>query len=66
MGQEDANGVIVITTKKGRAGKTKFNADAEVGGNKIAKLPSNARYLNATEYIELLREGAVNAGVLTI
>lgn len=61
-GSRGANGVIVITTKKGHAGKTKFNFDAEVGGNKLAKLPPAARYLNATEYLELLREGSVNAG----
>jgi TonB-linked SusC/RagA family outer membrane protein len=61
-GSRGANGVIVITTKKGHAGKTKFNFASEVGGNKLAKLPPSARYLSATEYIDLLREGAVNAG----
>lgn len=61
-GSRGANGVIVITTKKGRIGKTKFNFDAEVGANKRADLPPNARFLNATEYITLLKEGIVNAG----
>lgn len=61
-GSRGANGVIVITTKRGRAGKTKFSFATEVGGNKLAKLPPNARFLNATEYIQLLQEGIINAG----
>lgn len=61
-GSRGSNGVIIITTKKGRAGKTKFNFSSEVGGNKLAKLPPNARLLNTTEYVTLLKEGIVNAG----
>jgi TonB-linked SusC/RagA family outer membrane protein len=61
-GSRGANGVIVITTKKGRPGKTKFRADVEAGVNKRADLPANARLLNADEYLMLLKEGIVNAG----
>ncbi|HEY2722654.1 MAG TPA: SusC/RagA family TonB-linked outer membrane protein, partial [Chitinophagaceae bacterium] len=61
-GSRGANGVIIITTKKGRIGKTKIRADIEVGANKMAKLPDNARFLTANEYITLLREGVINAG----
>ncbi|HMG66062.1 MAG TPA: TonB-dependent receptor [Chitinophagaceae bacterium] len=61
-GSRGANGVIIITTKKGRPGKTKFRADVEIGYNKLADLPPNARFLNATEYLGLLREGVINAG----
>jgi TonB-dependent starch-binding outer membrane protein SusC len=61
-GSRGANGVIIITTKKGRPGKTKFRADAEAGVNKMADLPANARFLNADEYLMLLKEGVVNAG----
>ncbi len=60
-GSRGANGVIVITTKKGRAGKTKFSVDVEAGINKLADLPPNARFLNAGDYLMLLREGVVNA-----
>ncbi|MET0634523.1 MAG: TonB-dependent receptor [Chitinophagaceae bacterium] len=62
-GSRGANGVIVIVTKKGKPGKTKFRADAEAGYNKRARLPRKARFLNADEYISLLREGGVNAGL---
>jgi TonB-linked SusC/RagA family outer membrane protein len=61
-GSRGANGVILITTKKGRAGKTKFRLDVEAGANKQAKLPDNARFLNADEWLALLKEGVVNAG----
>jgi TonB-linked SusC/RagA family outer membrane protein len=61
-GSRGANGVVLITTKKGRPGKTKFRADVEVGGNKMANLPKNARFLNASEWIALLKESVLNAG----
>src|SRR5574338_1047233 len=54
-GSRGANGVILITTKKGRPGKTKFRADVEAGVNKRADLPANARLLNADEYLMLLK-----------
>ena len=62
-GSRGANGVIIITTKKGRIGKTLIRADAEVGTNTIADLPDNARYLNSDEWAMLLEEGLVNAGL---
>src|SRR5688572_19978699 len=46
-GSRAANGVIVVTTKKGRAGKTKFRFDAEVGQSDIAYENSKYRPLNA-------------------
>jgi TonB-linked SusC/RagA family outer membrane protein len=61
-GSRGANGVIIITTKKGRAGRTQFRADAEIGVNKLADLPANARFLNTDEYIMLLKEGVINVG----
>ncbi len=61
-GSRGANGVIIITTKKGRSGKTKFRADVEIGTNTIADLPENSRYLNADEWSMLFEEGLVNAG----
>ncbi|MFL5787007.1 MAG: TonB-dependent receptor plug domain-containing protein, partial [Flavisolibacter sp.] len=61
-GSRGANGVIIITTKKGHSGKTIFRADAELGLNTQADLPANARFLNADEYIKLLEESVINAG----
>ncbi|MBA2250656.1 MAG: TonB-dependent receptor [Chitinophagaceae bacterium] len=62
-GSRGANGVIIITTKKGRAGKTRFRFDAEVGQDNTAYQNDRYRPLNASEYINITREGLVNAGV---
>lgn len=57
-GSRAANGVVLITTKKGRAGKTSFNINSQYGMNK----PTHKRgFLNARQYIDLLREAAINS-----
>ena len=61
-GNRAANGVILVTTKKGRAGKTKFKFDMEVGESGTAYVNEDYRPLNAAEYLALSREGLVNAG----
>lgn len=56
-GSRAANGVILITTKRGKAGKTKFTLNTQYG----IQNPTNKRgFLNAAEYIELFKEAAVN------
>ncbi len=56
-GSRAANGVVLITTKKGRAGKTIFQVNSQYGTNK----PTHKRgFLNAKEYVDLLREAAIN------
>lgn len=62
-GSRAANGVIYITTKKGRAGKTKFRADVEIGYTGVAQIPDAARPLNADEWLGLFEEGMRNAGL---
>ncbi|RNI26191.1 SusC/RagA family TonB-linked outer membrane protein [Rufibacter latericius] len=64
-GSRGANGVILITTKKGRSGKTKFNASGEYGYTEIAKLPEAGQYLNSDEWLTLTQEGLVNNGGYT-
>ncbi len=57
-GSRAANGVVLITTKKGKAGKTTLNVNAQYGVNK----PTGYRgFLNAKEYVDLLREAAINS-----
>lgn len=57
-GSRAANGVVLITTKKGRAGKTSFQVNTQYGRNK----PTHLRgFLNAREYVDLLREAAINS-----
>ncbi|MET0298759.1 MAG: TonB-dependent receptor, partial [Flavitalea sp.] len=57
-GSRAANGVILITTKKGKLGTPKYNVNVQYGTNK----PTNKReFLNAAEYVELFTEAAVNS-----
>ncbi|MFN8353419.1 MAG: SusC/RagA family TonB-linked outer membrane protein [Spirosomataceae bacterium] len=60
-GSRGANGVILITTKKGKAGKTQFSANAEYGTNNLS-IPNLAKPLNRSEYLSLTEEGLKNAG----
>src|SRR5690606_11640274 len=61
-GSRAANGVIIVTTKQGKSGKTVFKFDTEIGQNDIAY--ENDKYipLNADEWFELTREGLLNGG----
>jgi TonB-dependent starch-binding outer membrane protein SusC len=57
-GSRAANGVVLITTKKGKAGRTSLNVNVQYGINK----PTGYRgFLDAKEYVDLLREAAVNS-----
>lgn len=60
-GSRGGNGVIIITTKKGKAGKTKFRFDTDYGFNKLA-FNKLAKPLNASQYRALTYEGLINAG----
>lgn len=59
-GSRAANGVVVITTKKGKQGKTKVNYDGWVGVTKAFNLPD---LLNAQQYVTLKNEARANAGL---
>ena len=61
-GSRAAAGVILITTKKGKAGKTKIKADVERGVGKVAYQGSLSKPLSRDEYYSLTREGLINAG----
>lgn len=60
-GSRAANGVIVITTKKGKKGPTRYQVNAEAGFTDM-QLPDIARPLNKEEYLALTAEGMRNAG----
>ncbi|NLR65705.1 SusC/RagA family TonB-linked outer membrane protein [Chitinophaga varians] len=61
-GSRGSTGVIVITTKRGRTGKTQVRADAEGGIASQIPLPHAGRPLNAAQYAELFRESLRNSG----
>ncbi len=60
-GSRAANGVILITTKSGVAGKTLISASVQSGVNNIITF-ENSKLLNTNETLELLKEGWVNKG----
>lgn len=57
-GSRGANGVILITTKKGKLGKTKVTYDGWFGVNNAVRLPG---ILNAQEYMDYKNEAVRNA-----
>ncbi len=59
-GSRGANGVILITTKKGKAGKTSFHIESSTSLISVTKLPE---LLNTEQYLKIREEGFLNDGV---
>jgi TonB-linked SusC/RagA family outer membrane protein len=62
-GARAANGVILVTTKKGRSGNTRFNFSTEVGQNSFAYQNRNNRPMTSDQYFTMTRIGLVNTGL---
>jgi TonB-dependent starch-binding outer membrane protein SusC len=60
-GSRGANGVVVITTKKGYFGKPVFSYDAYYGVSQTRRLPA---LLNTEEYAQLTWQSRINAGAV--
>lgn len=60
-GAKGANGVLIITTKRGVAGKPKISLKAETGFTGFTERP---KMLNGIQYMELLNEARTNMGQL--
>ncbi len=58
-GAEGANGVVLITTRKGKAGKTKIDLDYSRGTISAIRAPD---LMNAQEYTQYVRESYINNG----
>lgn len=61
-GAQAANGVVIITTKRGKAGRTKFNFTAQEGFTDVLK---KLDVLTAAEYAQLKIEGFTNRALAT-
>ncbi|MCG8482846.1 MAG: SusC/RagA family TonB-linked outer membrane protein, partial [Clostridia bacterium] len=59
-GSRGANGVLLITTKKGKAGKTTFSVSANIGTGKITNF---LEYMNTEQFLEMKREAYANNGI---
>ena len=58
-GTRAANGVVLITTKRGRAGQTQISLETSLGSSTI---PSDYEVLSGPEYLRLRNEGVRNQG----
>lgn len=58
-GSRGANGVILITTKKGKAGKTRLDINASTGAGKVVHM---MELQNTSQYLKMRREAFVNDG----
>lgn len=58
-GSRAANGVVLISTKKGKKGKARVNYDGWVGFTQPTRMWS---VLNAEQYIQIKNEGLTNVG----
>ncbi|MDX1471858.1 MAG: SusC/RagA family TonB-linked outer membrane protein, partial [Flavobacteriaceae bacterium] len=59
-GSRGANGVVLITTKKGSFGKTQLSLELNSG---ISVISSRADLMNTPQYLEMRREAYVNDGI---
>ena len=59
-GSRGANGVILITTKKGKAGKTKFSMNVYTGVSNIAH---TIPMMNTKQYLDMRKEAFANDGI---
>ena len=56
-GARGANGVVIITTKKGKEGKGTFSINLSQG---VSEATNKRKWLNAAQYIELFTEASIN------
>lgn len=63
-GARAANGVIMITTKKGKSGKTKFSFSSSIGVNEATNIPE---YVDGETYMKIREEAiqnSINTGIV--
>ncbi|ULQ55383.1 TonB-dependent receptor [Flavihumibacter rivuli] len=56
-GARAANGVVLITTKKGKSGKTQVNFNTYMGFQKVAR---KIDFMNSDQFVELVEEARAN------
>ena len=61
-GSRGSNGVILVTTKRGHAGKTQIHFDTQIGTTSNIPLPAAGKLLDPTQFLTLFNEGLTNYG----
>ncbi|CAA9194667.1 TonB-dependent receptor P26 [Flavobacterium bizetiae] len=59
-GSRGANGVVLITTKKGQKGKTKFTLSASSGAGKVTQF---VKMMDTNQYLAMRRRAFANDGI---
>lgn len=59
-GSRGANGVVLITTKKGKQGKTRFTADYSRGAGRVTRFMD---LMNTEQYLAMREEAYANDGI---
>lgn len=59
-GSRGANGVVLITTKKGKAGKTTFGVNVSTGASKVANF---VEMLSTERYLQIRRQAFANDNI---
>jgi TonB-linked SusC/RagA family outer membrane protein len=59
-GSRGANGVVLITTKKGKVGKSRFSVQASTT---VGKITNHLKLLNTPQYLDMRREAFENDGL---
>jgi TonB-linked SusC/RagA family outer membrane protein len=60
-GSRGANGVVLITTKKGKAGKTKFTVTTSTGAGTVTKF---LKLMNTQQYLAMRKKAFANDGFI--
>ncbi|QSW89597.1 SusC/RagA family TonB-linked outer membrane protein [Flavobacterium endoglycinae] len=59
-GSRGANGVVLITTKKGKAGKTSFSFTSSTGAGTVTRF---LKLMNTKQYLDMRRQAFINDGI---
>jgi TonB-linked SusC/RagA family outer membrane protein len=59
-GSRGANGVVLVTTKKGKAGKTTFTINASTGAGKVTRF---LKLMNTAQYLNMRKQAFLNDGI---
>lgn len=59
FGSRGSNGVVLVTTKRAKAGKTQFSADFSRGGSRVTRF---MKLLDTPQYLAMRREAFANDG----
>lgn len=60
-GSRGANGVILITTKQGKSGKTSFDVNVNNGWGRVTR---TIKFMNTSQYLEMRHEAFRNDGIV--